>query len=241
MMRNLTTAPNALVVSEKAAAEPAHMAGAIADHLGISLGSDVVAEILEDLAAAELTPGSSGYGGWQEGLDDRSQAILNGALQPYIAHLAIGADLEPLIWEPELFYVSEEPPSPAPVPASGPIEITGRVRHLVYGPFIILPPGEWSADLVLGFSAEAAGMSFIVEVFAGSQLAHARIEVAGEQVTETSLHFAIDGAITEPVQIRIINERAAFDGRLAIGYVKLAPQAAVSEETRLRLANALRR
>src|SRR5205085_4031300 len=113
----------------------------IAAHLGLSLSLNDVSEVLAGLAATGLAPNLDTHGGWQEGLDERAQAILNGALRPYFAHLTTGADLEPLIWEPELLYVSEEPPAPVPVPATGPIEITGRVRFLVYGPFIMLPRG----------------------------------------------------------------------------------------------------
>jgi hypothetical protein len=241
MMGKLIAAPNALVVSESQAGDQERLARTIAGHLGFELGIKDVSEVLAGLAAAGLTPDSDTHGGWQEGLDERAQTILNGALRPYLAHLTTGADLEPLIWEPELFYVSEEPPAPVPVPATGPIEITGRIRFLVYGPFIMLPRGAWSADVILGFSAEAAGLSFVVEVFAGSQLAHARIEVAGEQVSETRLYFTIDDSVGQPVQIRIMNERAAFDGRLAVGYVAITPQAIIPEETRERLTNTLRR
>jgi hypothetical protein len=41
-----------------------------------------------------------------------------------------------------------------------------------------------------------------------------------------------DGSIDHPVQIRIYNERAAFDGRLALGYVTMTPHANVSSNTR---------
>lgn len=83
-------------------------------------------------------------------------------------------------------------------------------------------------------------MSFVVEVFAGSQLAQTRINAAGEEVVETRLYFTIGNTVDQPVQIRIMNERAAFDGRLALGYVAVTPQSAVSEETRQRLTHALR-
>jgi hypothetical protein len=43
------------------------------------------------------------------------------------------------------------------------------------------------------------------------------------------------------VQIRVATERAAFNGRIVIGHAAMQRQAMVSEETRQRLANALRR
>jgi hypothetical protein len=112
------------------------------------------------------------------------------------------------------------------------VDITGRIRFLVYGPFINLPPGSWSARVVLGFSPEAAGMAYVVEVFAGTRLTHIRVEPGNEDVAEVNLHFSIDAYVDHAVQIRIYNERAAFDGRLALGYVTMTPHANVSSDTR---------
>ena len=59
---------------------------------------------------------------------------------------ASGASLERLVWEPELSYLSEEPISSVLVPATRPADLTGRPRFVLYGPFINLPPGPWSAS-----------------------------------------------------------------------------------------------
>src|SRR5205085_5563381 len=127
------------------------------------------------------------------------------------------------------------------IPASGPIDITGRARVLIFGPYINLPPGPWSATAVVGFSAETAGMSFMIEVTAGPQLAHTRVQSIGEQVIETDLQFRIDDSANQPVEIRIVNERAAFDGRLVLGRVRLVPRAAVENDIEQRLIEALHR
>jgi hypothetical protein len=71
-------------------------------------------------------------------------------------------------------------------------------------------------------------------------LAHTRISPTTEQIIETDLSFVIDQLADQPVQIRIVNERAAFDGRLALGYVTIAPQPEVRPEARDRLVAALR-
>ena len=51
----------------------------------------------------------------------------------------------------------------------------------------------------------------------------------------------IDDLVDQPLQIRIANERAAFDGRLALGYVTMASQTAIPPATRDRLTAALRK
>ena len=78
------------------------------------------------------------------------------------------------------------------------------------------------------------------DIFAGASLAHTGIEATGEQVTEIRLDFTIANSANQPLQIRIYNTRAAFDGRLALGYVALTRQAAVSEAIWERLTSALR-
>jgi hypothetical protein len=176
---------------------------------------------------------------WWDSLEERQQALVNGALGAYVDHFA-GGPLGKITWERELFFISEEPATHEPVLASRPVDITGRIRFLVYGPYINLPPGSWSASVILGFSPEAAGMTYIIEVFAGTQLTHVRIEPGDERIFEANLHFSLDAAIDQPVQIRIHNERPAFDGRLALGYVIITPQADVRGDTRAYLATVLR-
>lgn len=240
-MLTLTKAPGALVVSGSDATDAITVAAAIADHLEVPTSRIEIATIVSELSEAGLTPDHDEGSAWWSGLGERDQAVVNGALLPYVSRLTPDADLEPLVWEPELFYIFEDPPATSLIPAIRPVDITGRARVLVYGPFINLPPGSWSANVVLGFSAETAGMGFVVEVFAGRQLCRTRVEPSAEEIVETNLHFVIDNSIDQPVQIRIFSERATFDGRLALGYVNMVPQATIPPQTRDRLTAVLRK
>lgn len=240
-MLNLIKAPGALVIAIDDGRDPTTVAAQIAGHLDLPASGDEIAEIVAELAAAGFTPHFQGEDRATSGLGERDQAVVNGALLPYVSHMMLRQDLKPLVWEPELFFINENAPAPQPAAATRPVDVTGRVRHLVYGPFIDLPPGPWSANVVLGFSPETAGTGFVVEVFTGRQLAHTRIEAAAEQIIEADLHFVLDHTETQPVQIRVANERAAFDGRLALGCVTLTPQATISSDTRERLATILRK
>jgi hypothetical protein len=235
-MLALTTAAGALVVSGGEAANPIEVAAAIADHFELSTSRSEIATIVSELYEAGITPDQVDDSAWWNALSDRQRAVVNGALLPYRP----AADLRSLVWEPELFFIHHDPRTPTPVPAAGHVDITGRVRFLVYGPYIDLPRGSWSATVVLGFSAEAAGMSFMVEAFAGRQLCCTRVEPLVAQIIEADLQFVIDNSIDQPLQIRIANERAAFHGRLALGLVTVAPKSAINSETRDRLAAVLR-
>jgi hypothetical protein len=238
-MLTITKAANALALTPDPSLDAYAAAAMVARHFELPLDRAEIAAVVDSLADTGVELTQDDALAWSEELSERERAIIDGAFEPYIAHFG-GAPLERLVWEPELFYVTVDPPSAGLLPLTGPVDVTGRTRFVVYGPFINLPPGAWSADVVLGFSAETSGVAFIIEVFAGSQLAHARIEVAGEQVIQSRLYFTIENSVDQAVQIRVFNERAAFDGRLALGYVAMTPQATIPGDTRERLAEALR-
>ena len=67
------------------------------------------------------------------------------------------------------------------------------------------------------------------------------MQPTGEQVIETNLQFTIGNSVDQPVEIRIVIERAAFDGRMALGYVSLVPRAGVRVETQQQLIETLHR
>jgi hypothetical protein len=239
-IHSLTKAPQALVLSGAPGFDPAAAATAIARHFGLPVALEAIAAVIDELGTVGRMRDDQEDSGWWQGLGERDQAIADGALQPFGADWTASTGPEPFIWEPELFFVDDGSPVQAPASNARLVDITGRPRFVIYGPYITLPPGAWSARIVLGFSAETAGMSFLVEVFAGRQLAHTRISPTTEQIIETDLSFVIDQLADQPVQIRIVNERAAFDGRLALGYVTIAPQPEVRPEARDRLVAALR-
>ncbi|MGH7047415.1 MAG: hypothetical protein ACREE2_13625 [Stellaceae bacterium] len=232
----LTKSPGALVMTGGDATDPIAIGRAIAGHFELPATPDQIAAAVAELNETGIPADQVEDSVWWDGLGDRERAVINGALLPYLP----GADAKPMLWEPELFFINEDPPAPTPVRATRHVDLTGRARIIVYGPFINLPPGSWTANVVLGFSAETAGMSFMVEIFAGHQLCTTRVEPPGEQITEVNLNFTIDNSVDQPVEVRIANERPAFDGRLAVGQVTVAPRAAISSENRDRLAAALR-
>lgn len=217
---------------------PVSIATAIAHHLQLDVSGAEIEKIICALRDEGIVAGRSEDHAWWDSLAESEQELVNGALGAYVGHFA-GGDLGNITWQRELFFISEDAASPQPLPATRPVDITGRIRFLVYGPFINLSPGSWSASIILGFSPEAAGMTYIVEAFAGTQLAHTRIDPGNERIFQANLHFSIDAALDHPVQIRIHNERAAFDGRLALGYVTMTPQASVRGDARAYLATVI--
>lgn len=236
----LATAPGALVMSQSDATDAAAVARAVADHFGLAIGDDEILQAVSDPAVAEIPAGVS-EGDWRAGLEERERAVIEGALAPYIAPISNGTDPKPLIWERELFFLFEDPPAAHQVVADRPVDLTGRARVVIYGPGINLSPGTWSANVALGLSPETVGMSFLVEVYAGRQLSSSRITSPGAQVLDIALPFVVDTVLDRPIEIRILSERAAFEGRLALGQVTLTPQQKAGSEVRSYLSQVVRK
>ena len=234
-MLTLATTPGGLALSYRDVDEPADVARAIADHLGFAVNDGEIAAIASAASLGEGPMEDDAEAAWWNELDERERALIEGAVQPYVRYFQRG-ELDALTWEPELFFI---PGSPTPAPANQVIDITGRARFLIYGPYISLPPGAWSARVVLGFSAEAAGGSFVIEVTASTQLGSTRVEPTGAQVLDVDLQFTIDNSVDHPIEVRITNERAAFDGRLVLGYVTITPRTMVRGETQQELSRLL--
>src|SRR5438876_184333 len=96
-----------------------------------------------DAVIARLVEHSYGLGDidtWWSSFEEPKRTIAIGALDGYVEHFA-GRGLGKLLWSRDLFFVGDDPQQTA----DGPIDITGRVRNLVFGPYMILPPGSWVA------------------------------------------------------------------------------------------------
>jgi hypothetical protein len=78
-----------------------------------------------------------------------------------------------------------------------------------------------------------------VEVYAGRQLSGTQLRPVAAQVLEANLNFTIENTAEQRFEIRVLSERPAFDGRLALGHVTLTPQATVLGETEHYLAQVL--
>jgi hypothetical protein len=209
-----TSVPGALVLSAPSdGADPVTTAETIARHFQLGISEADVSNILADLGQWPL-PQKNAV--WWNSLKESERILATGAIEPYVSHLA-GGDLAPITWERELFFINDEVREEQRQPASQPADITGRPRYVLLGPYITLPPGSWSATIALGFSQEAAQVSYIVDVHTDTRLASVRIEPGKQRSVEAKLDFVL----SEPqnVSIGVFIERAAFDGRVALGHV----------------------
>lgn len=208
--------PGALVLSSSRDWEqPLATAEMIARHFGLLLGSADLEGIVEELAMAGLGPTTEAPPWLSAPEAETAISVVNGAVAPYVDHF-LGATFGALTWARDLLMADGH------IPAKHAVDITGRVRALFYGPYITVPPGNWTAEIVLGFSQEATEANFLVDLLiAGKQICATNIQPTRQGVYSVNLSFVIDETNTHPLEFRVINEKPAFDGRVALGRITL--------------------
>lgn len=153
---------------------------------------------------------------WWGRFGEREQIIVDSAFASY-AGFFMTQPFREITWCRELFRLGDQPAVTA-------IDVTGPARCLFYGPYMFLPSGPWTARIFLGFAIETTIPPLLIEVVTGNRVvARKSVHPNSTGIFELTIDFTIENADV-PVETRIFNERAAFDGRLALGYVVVAPQ-----------------
>lgn len=200
------------VCADDARADPVRTIAAIAGHFELAVGADAVAA----LAAEMPPPGEIGA----ERLPAEAVRMAHGALDAYRKGFA-GAGLDRIIWVRDLFFILGD----ATVAPTAPLDIAGGARCLIYGPYIRLPAGSWSARVVLGFSPEAATARFLVDVFSDGQLASTSFQPGRAGFYTAELIFSVGEPSGKGVEVRVWVASDNAVGRLALGHVVLQPLA----------------
>lgn len=115
-------------------------------------------------------------------------------------------------WEPELFYYPVGAASDGGQPA---IDLTGRARSVVHGPYIYLTPGRWRARVEFEVDPEGGQAHLRFQwgsVVATSTTLISAITVAGAYVVELEHSFES----ISPAQVIISTEQPLFQGRLEL-------------------------
>ena len=99
------------------------------------------------------------------------------------------------MWEPDLFFTNEDRADGRLRPAVRPIDVTGRARILIFGPYINLPPGRGRRQSSPPFGGNGR-QQLCRRGHRGVQLGYERVQPAGEQVI--NLQFTIDESISQP-------------------------------------------
>jgi hypothetical protein len=195
--------------------DPATLLDAVAAHFRISTTPDAVAAILWDLEFRDLSAHRATNDGSE--LSQPISKMIDGALLPYREYFA-GGRLPEFVWTRDLFLF------PGHDNPAEPLDVSGGSRVLVFGPFIHLLSGAWSARMLLGFSEEAIGHSFTVDVFHfDRQLAVVTFQPAAAGLYTAELNFSVTGIRGHGVELRLMVASDNAKGSVAFGHVTLNP------------------
>jgi hypothetical protein len=191
---------------------------AIAAHFGIETDQQARAAILDAVGP----PGGEAWRQRRQSLEERlpvaARKMIDGALSGYREAFRTGR-IDQLVWTRDLFLLAP-PPGGSP---TEPIDISGGNQVLTYGPYIHLPPGDWSAQIVLGFSPQAAAATFEVDVFADGQLARTSLVPGSPGIHAATLIFSIGEPSGKGVEVRVMVTSGTAAGSVAFGRVVLQP------------------
>jgi hypothetical protein len=222
LMRHDGLAGALLLTGDRAAADPAAAVAAIAAHFGLAIGANDAAALARRAAPLENLPGAAAERRAAD-LPLAAVKLLDAALSPYHRYFSSGA-LDEIVWGRDLF-LRNDGGSP-----SEPIDATGGARYLLYGPYIQLPPGQWTARVVLGFSPETVGSVFAVDVVAnGGQVAKRAIAPERGGVYAADLDFAVEETGRDGLEIRVMVAGEDALGRVALGHVVLRRRSATPQ------------
>jgi len=197
--------------------DPEAAIAVIAAHFGIETDPQGRAAILDAVGP----PGGERWRQSRQLLQERLDAnrkLIEGALAGYRNAFHNG-NIDQLVWTRDLFFLASESGG---IPTE-PIDISGGSRVLTFGPYIHLPAGDWSAQIVLGFSAQAATATFEVDVFAESQLARTSLVPGTPGIHAATLIFSIDEPRGAGIQVRVVVTSEEASGSVAFGRVVLQP------------------
>jgi hypothetical protein len=219
LMMRYAAMPGTLSIRPSDAEDVRKLAAAIAHHLQLPVADAMLMQLAADPAIAELR-NAGGTAAMPSQISDSERRTLDGALAPY-AECFAGATMGRLLWTRDLFMIVGN----AGTTLSEPLEAAGGARYLTYGPYIHLPPGSWNAQVVLGFSQDTAGHTFLIDACADRQIAATSFQPEGAGIYTIEINFSLGEPSGHGLEIRVmvVSERAR--GQIAFGHVVLTPVA----------------
>jgi hypothetical protein len=122
-----------------------------------------------------------------------------------------GMPADNIEWPGYVFLQADKPDTPL----NGPIDLTGRARHIIYGPYLHLPRGRWMATAEFIVRGNYSGNELLADIAIGQEVT-AAVAPLPERGAFT---FDIGFEVTEPrnpIEIRLAIKRGAIEGSLEL-------------------------
>jgi hypothetical protein len=221
LVMQCASSPGAITIrGYQADIDAASAVAAVARHFELTLDDGEAQRIVDELAGRGLSyaPGSPAEGPARSSITGHK--MVEGALGAYAKCFA-GGDLPAIIWPRELFIVNGD----SGRGLTDALDVRGGMRILIFGPYIHLPAGSWTARVFLGFSSEAAGHTFLVDAYSGGQLASTSFQPERAGVYTVDINFSLGEPSGQGVEIRVWVWSDYARGQVAFGQVILRPLA----------------
>ena len=219
LVMQCAASPGAITIrGHQAEADAASVVSAVARHFELTLGAGEAERIVEELAALGLCYVTKGSEAAQSVEIDHK--MVDSVLAPYAKCFA-GDDLAAITWPRELFIVNGDTGKGL----TDVLDVRGGMRILIFGPYIHLPAGSWTARVFLGFSPEAAGYTFLVDAYSGGQLGSTSFQPERSGVYTVDINFSVAEPSGQGLEIRVWVWSDLARGQVAFGHVILRPLA----------------
>lgn len=94
------------------------------------------------------------------------------------------------------------------------VDLTGRARCLIYGPYLHVPVGRWNAKLSFNIDEDCYGQIFTIEIHSSELLSRLRICPQGVGPFEVIVPVDVVDPRTA-IEIRLLMDSGAIEGRLS--------------------------
>lgn len=177
--------------------------------LAVGLASDVSAFDLNRLESL-ITELST----LNDGLDRRLplaltgnlSSLANAVLPPEDQDSDIGDGVK-IDWPGSLFLLGDAPDTPM----RGPVDLSGPARCVLYGPYMHLPAGAWTASVAVALADCLGERSFTLEVVCGEIIAKGRFHCRGSGTFNTRLDF-LHRHPDVPIELRLFLDAGEIYG-----------------------------
>lgn len=114
------------------------------------------------------------------------------------------------VWTPDVFHYDANASRSSGAP--GELDITGRARILVYGPYLVLSPGIWRTSVRFLVNETAGPKAFRIDWGTPTEFTSAPMLPGRPGIFEMSIEH--EWHLPAPAEIRILLMEGAFDGQL---------------------------
>ena len=108
----------------------------------------------------------------------------------------------------ERFFNGDAPGEPCPEV----LDLTGLGRILVYGPFLTIPPGRWTATIRLEVCEDAARRPFRIDFATGASVSQASFRPSGAGPLSASVDHQVTAASLAELRLWVL--KPTFHGEL---------------------------